>query len=400
MERVCILEGLRSFTGVRDGMYKHVPAEKLGAEVLRELVKRCRLEGSEIDLVVGGNAVGGGGNITRLAALEAGISETVPSVTVDLQCGSSLESITMAAAMIESGAAEVVVAGGFESSSTQPLRMWSPNHPDYVENKSYAVAKFIPDIQGEQVMLEGAELTALEEGVKKEEMDAWILRSHKRAALAAEKGILSDMVISVEGSRKDEGIRVGMNQRLIDRLPFILPEGKVITAANACLMNDGAAFVVLCSEKYAGKAGIQPKAYFRKGVSVGGNPMKSPKTAVLAAEKLMRETGLNYRDMDAYEVNEAFAVIDVLFHSRFPGVEDRYNIFGGALAYGHPYGASGAILLIHLIKALERKGGRYGICSVAAAGGIGSAVLIERGDEWNGKERKKRLSGTDQADSP
>lgn len=387
MERVCILEGLRSFIGVKDGMYKHVPGEILGAEVLSELLKRIQLKDREIDLVIGGNAVGGGGNITRLAALEAGISETVPAVTVDLQCGSALEGITMAAAMIESGAASVVVAGGFESSSTQPLRLWNPNHPDYVENKSYTVAKFIPGMQGEQVMLEGAELTALEEGVKKEEMDAWILQSHERAALTAEKGLFSDVIISVKGSRRDEGIRAGMNQKLIDRLPFILPGGKVITAANACLMNDGAAFVVLCSKSYAEKAGLQPKAYFRRGVSVGGNPLKSPKTAVLAAGKLLAEAGLDYRNIDAYEVNEAFAVIDVLFHRRFLGMEDRYNIFGGALAYGHPYGASGALLLIHLLKALEIKKGRYGICSVAAAGGIGSAVLIERGDEFNGKGR-------------
>lgn len=368
-------------------MYKHVPGEILGAEVLKELLKRIRLEEREIDLVIGGNAVGGGGNITRLAALEAGIPETVPAVTVDLQCGSALESITMAAALIESGAASVVVAGGFESSSTQPLRLWNPNHPDFVENKSYTVAKFIPGMQGETVMLEGAELTALEEGIKKEEMDAWILRSHKRAAQAAEKGLLSDVVISVKGSGRDEGIRAGMNQKLIDRLPFILPGGMVITAANACLMNDGAAFLVLCSKSYAKKAGLQPKAYFRKGVSVGGNPLKSPETAVLAARKLLTAAGLDYRNIDAYEVNEAFAVIDALFLKQFSGIEDRYNIYGGALAYGHPYGASGAILLIHLIKALESNRGRYGICSVAAAGGIGSAVLIERGDEGNGKER-------------
>ncbi|PXV86904.1 acetyl-CoA C-acetyltransferase [Lachnotalea glycerini] len=380
MERVCILMGLRSYSGVKDGMYKHVPAQELGAKVLRELRKRCKLEDSQINLIIGGNAVGGGGNITRLAALEAGISETVAAVTVDLQCGSALESITMAAAMIESKAAEVVVAGGFESSSTQPIRMWNPNHPDYVENKSYTVAKFMPGIQGEQVMLEGAELTAFEEGVTKDEMDAWILRSHKAASLTAAKGILSDVTVSVNGSVKDEGIRAGMSQRLLDRLPFILPKGKLMTAANACMMNDGAAFVVLCSDTYARKVGMQPKAYFRKGVLVGGNPLKSPRTAVLAVEKLIQEEELDYREIDAYEVNEAFALIDVLFHRKFPGVENRYNIFGGALAYGHPYGASGAMILIHLLKALEINKGRYGICSVAAAGGIGSAILVEQGD--------------------
>ncbi|OYP12180.1 thiolase, partial [Lachnotalea glycerini] len=218
-----------------------VPAQGHGAKVLRELRERCKLEDSQINLIIGGNAVGGGGNITRLAALEAGISETVAAVTVDLQCGSALESITMAAAMIESKAAEVVVAGGFESSSTQPIRMWNPNHPDYVENKSYTVAKFMPGIQGEQVMLEGAELTAFEEGVTKDEMDAWILRSHKAASLTAAKGILSDVTVSVNGSVKDEGIRAGMSQRLLDRLPETRPKGKAKTAAKAGKRKEGAA---------------------------------------------------------------------------------------------------------------------------------------------------------------
>lgn len=378
MERVCIIGGLRSYIGVKNGIYRTVPAEILGAEVLKMLLRKYGILDRELDMIAGGNAVGGGGNITRLAALEAGVSETVPAFTVDLQCGSGLAAITMAAAMIESGEAQVIAAGGMESASTQPFRMWNSNHPDYQENKKYMVAKFIPDVQGEMVMLEGAERTALEDGIKKEEMDSWILKSHKRAALAAADNTFSDITVSIHGSKKDEGIRAGMSQKLIDRLPFVLPGGSVITAANSCLMNDGAAFIILCSEGYAKKKGLTPCAYVRKSSSVGGNPMKSPETAALAARKLMGEMGLKSDQIDAFEVNEAFAVIDALFLRHFPGVEERYNIFGGALAYGHPYGASGAVLLLNLLKALEEKRGRYGLCSVAAAGGIGSSILIER----------------------
>ena len=156
MENVWILGGLRSFIGVKDGIYRHIPAEVLGAQVLKEIKNRFSLKDEEIDYIIGGNAVAGGGNITRLAALTAGLDEMIPAVTLDLQCGSALESITAAAAKIESGLADLVIAGGFESSSTQPVRMWNSNHPDYQEGKSYTVAKFIPDIQGEQVMLEGA----------------------------------------------------------------------------------------------------------------------------------------------------------------------------------------------------------------------------------------------------
>ena len=378
MDNVWILGGLRSFIGVKDGMYRKISAEILGAQVLKEIKNRFALKDNEIDYIIGGNAVAGGGNITRLTALTAGLSEEIPAVTLDLQCGSSLESIATAAAKIESGLADLVIAGGFESSSTQPFRMWNPNHPDYQEGKCYTVAKFIPDLQGEQVMLEGAEKTALTENVTKAEMDPWVLLSHKRAAQAVKEGILSDIQLSIEGSRKDEGIRPSMSQRLLDRLPYILPGGKVITAANACLMHDGAAFVVLCSEKYRKVHKLSPQAAFRFGTSIGSDPFMSPKTAVLAIRKLFKQTGLSIDEIDSLEVNEAFAVIDVLLEREFPGIRDRLNPLGGALAYGHPYGASGAIILLHLLKNLQVNKGRFGICGVAAAGGIGTSLLVER----------------------
>ena len=316
--------------------------------------------------------------MTRLAALTAGLEQEIPAVSLDLQCGSALEAVTQAAAKIESGLADLVLAGGMESSSTQPLRMWNPNHPNYEKDKVWTVAQFIPGQQGEQVMLEGAERTAISEHVTKEEQDFWVLESHHRTARTVQKGLLSDIQVSVAGSRKDEGIRASMSQKLMDRLPHLLPGGCVIHAANACLMHDGAAFVALCSEEYGKRHNLTPAAVLRFGTAVGGDPLMSPKTAVLAVEKLLKKTGLTYGQIDAFEVNEAFAVIDVLFERAFPGTRERYNRFGGPLDYGHPYGASGALLLLHLLKSLESCSGQYGICSVAAAGGIGSAILVER----------------------
>lgn len=382
MNKVWILGGLRSFIGVKNSMYRNVPAEVLGAGVLKSLVERYQLKDSNIDFVIGGNAVGGGGNIVRLAALEAGLDEAIPAVTLDLQCGSALESITAAASKIESGLADLVIAGGFESSSTQPFRTWNPNHPDYIPEEFYTTAKFVPGRQGEQVMLEGAERTALEEHVVKQEMDSWILRSHARACKARAEGVFSDIQVSLAGSKTDEGIRQKISQKLVDRIPFLLPGGKSVTAANACLMHDGAAFLVLCSQQYGIEHGLRPEAFFCTAASVGGNPMKSPKTAVLATEKLLKSIQMDYRMIDAFEVNEAFAVIDVLFLRKFPGIEERYNRYGGALAYGHPYGASGAIILLHLLEALKESKGRFGLCAAAAAGGVGSALLIRRAGEW------------------
>ncbi len=378
MENVYILGGLRSYIGVKDGMYRHIPAEKLGAKVLKELVSKYELPVDKIDFIIGGNAVGGGGNITRLAALSAGMPERIPAVSLDLQCGSALEAITMAAAKIESGLADLVIAGGMESSSVQPNRIMSENHPEYDGGKVYTVAQFVPNKRGEQVMLEGAELTAIRENVTKEEMDAWVLRSHKRATEARNEGILEDITVSIEGSSRDEGIRPTMSKRLMDRLPYLLKDGKLITAANACLMHDGAAFVILCSERFMKQYGRKSEFRFRFGTAIGDDPMMSPKSAVSAAKAMLEKTGHSYQDIDAFEVNEAFAVIDVLFERAFPGIEDRYNIWGGALAYGHPYGVSGAMILLHLMKALKHKSGHLGMCCVAAAGGIGSSILIER----------------------
>ena len=346
MDKVFILGGLRSYIGVRNSAYRHVPAEHLGAAVLKELTNRY--QPSKIDMIICGNCVGGGGNITRLMALEAGLSESIPSFTVDLQCASSLEAVITAAARIQSGLADLVIAGGFESSSTQPLRSYNPNHPyvsSHTDNPSgnpadihdgspadnsdvrrtglsltYSTAKFIPGPHREDVMLQGAEKTICHYHISPGEMDAWVLESHRRAYKAAREGLLDSITVPVYGLDHDEGIRPRLNQRLLDRLPCVLRDGRYLNAANACTMND----------------------------------------------------------IGAIECNEAFAAIDVLMNRAYPDQASRYNQLGGALAYGHPYGASGAIILLHLMKSMELSESSRGICCAAAAGGIGSAILLEQ----------------------
>lgn len=376
MGKALLAGGLRSYVGVCGGMYKHVPAELLGAAVLRKVLEKYHI--GRPDYIIGGNGVGAGGNITRLMALEAGVDASVPALTVDVQCGSGLESIAIAAAKIAVGEAEVIIAGGFESSSCQPRRGLNPNHPDYAGDFWYSVAKFMPGSQRETVMLEGAELAAEREQVTKEEMDAWVLRSHRLATAAKEQGLLASVIAPVLGADRDEGIRPRMSQKLLDRMPKVLPGGRLITAANSCLINDGAAFLLLCSEDYARRHALPVQARVLGSAACGGDPLVSPKTAVLALEKLLERHKLREEDIDAFELNEAFAVIDVLFARRFPNSLGKYNVFGGALAYGHPYGASGGIITLHLLESLRQRGGRYGCASVAAAGGVGTALLLER----------------------
>lgn len=376
MKNAYILGGLRSYVGVVNGMYRHVPAEKLGAAVMRQVIGKYQIAAP--DYIIGGNGVGAGGNITRLMALEAGVANTVSAFTIDVQCGSGLEAIAVAAAKIACGEADCIIAGGFESSSTQPRRAYNANHPDYQGEEWYSVAKFMPEIHRETVMLEGAELACQREKVTKEELDKWVLRSHQLAVQARETCALQNIIAPVFDAYLDEGIRPRMSQKLLDRLPKVLPQGRFITAANSCLINDGAAFVVLCSKKYLEEHNLQAQAKVIGAAACGGDPLASPRTAILALEKLLQKYNLKEQDIADFEINEAFAVIDVLFARTFKQSIDKYNIFGGALAYGHPYGASGCIITLHLLEALRQRGGRFGCASVAAAGGVGTALLLER----------------------
>lgn len=378
MKHVYVLGGLRSHIGIKGQRFKHLSAEELGAEVLTSLLAKYRLPADQIDCIISGNGVGAGGNITRLMSLTAGLAETIPAFTVDVQCGSALESIAIAAAKIESGEADLIVAGGFESSSTQPLRSLPPNHPNYKNSTPYTVAPFMPGIYRESVMLEGAELVARKEGFSRPELDQHALDSHQKALFTQQQGVLETYITSVRGSTKDDGIRPRMNLRLLSKLPALLPDGDLITAGNACLMHDGAAFVILCSKAYLDRNPHLPIAKIKTSCSIGGNPLESPRTAITAIQTLLAKSHLTDRDISCFEVNEPFAVIDALFLRNFPDSATHYNLYGGALAYGHPYGASGAIIFLHLLAALEQHQGQLGIASIAAAGGIGTALLIER----------------------
>lgn len=377
MEDVFILGGLRSHIGLKNGIFQFVQPESLGASVLKHLIEKYEID--KIDEVICGNAVGTGGNIARLMTLTAGISNEVPAFTVDMQCASAMMSIDIAFSKIKSGQCDLIIAGGFESSSLQPMRTYHKNDKRYdIKNPNYTVAQFSPDDNSENSMLEGAERVAKLYQIEKTELDFWVKESHKRAKKAREEKVLEDIIYPIDNNTYDEGIRDKMSQRLLDRVPSILGKGTIINAANSCLINDGASFIVLCSKKYIENTKKKPKAKIVNACTIGTDANLSPTSAIKAMEKILEIEKINYLDISAIEFNEAFAVIDVLFQRKYPELIDRYNVFGGALAYGHPYGASGAIIALHLLKALENIDGRYGICSIAAAGGLGSALLIER----------------------
>lgn len=468
MDKVYLLGGRRSYIGVENGIYRNVSAEELGAFVIKKVMDSYDISPEDIDLVAVGNAIGAGGNIGRLASLMAGVSEKTPVVTVDSQCGSGLAAIMQAAMQIELGMADVAIAGGFESSSTAPVRSINKRHPDFSDDGDnvFKVAKFKPGAYDELAMFKGAEKCAATFGMDRHELDMYAIRSHRRAAQARENGELDDILAGSfyeydrsrrvveddepgkcanaeaeqhknrtltrkEHPEKDEGIRDRISEKLLTRLPALVPGGSYITAGNVCLTNDGAAFVLLCSERFLKKY-KENKKYIKDMneiihpfkivdiVSVGASPDMSPVSIVPAIDKLLSRNNLKASDILAWEYNEAFAVIDKLMESYVNKDFSNANVFGGALAYGHPYGASGGIITLHLMKAMEKlmaeeaevsannsvdneagyndvdnkdwnivvKGEdvsetdvsetRYGVCAVAAAGGIGTAMLVSR----------------------
>ncbi len=414
MERVYIAGGLRSYIGVENGIYRNLSAEQLGAFVLREVLYKYQMPEEDIGFVIAGNGVGAGGNLTRLMMLEAGIRQEIPAMTVDVQCGSGLEAVAAAAAKIECGLIETAIAGGFESCSTKPVRVRNPHHPDYMGNESYDIrelfklgnayqtAKFIPGRPDELAMIRGAENVAALWKMDKHRLNRYVVVSHGRAAKAAEDRELQGMIAAPcsayaeKGAEalhdrnicgKDEGIRPNISERLLDRLPALIPGGEYMTAGNSCLTHDGAAFVLLCSKEYLTSHGLSKKAEIIDVVSVGGSPWRSPESILPAIDRLLTRNHLTAEEITAWEYNEAFAVIDYLMEEKYGKDCGRYNIFGGALAYGHPYGASGGIIILHLLEAMrkleppdtaKRHGqGKYGVAAIAAAGGIGTAMLLK-----------------------
>lgn len=374
---VYILGGLRTPIVVAGTKFKSLRPEIFGAEVLKALRHKFFLQ--RVDEIICGNAVGTGGNISRLMTLSAGFDESTAALTVDRQCASGAAAISIGYAKISCGLADVIIAGGAESSSLQPLRIYHPNDERFnltaVEVQGgYRTAQFSPNEFDALAMLKGAQRVADAENISKDELDAWALTSHQRAANAIDN--LRGYIVEVAGIREDTGLKKNISRRLLERAPLPLGADTKISAFNACRINDGAAFVVLASEKFLRENSLSPVAKILD-VSTGGvNPLESPRGAQVVADKLLARNGLTYEKLSAIEFNEAFAVIDVLFERAHPNLIEKLNPLGGALAYGHPYGASGAILMIHLLASLKFSGG-LGLLSIAGAGGTGESILIE-----------------------
>ncbi|CUH94813.1 hypothetical protein P22_0879 [Propionispora sp. 2/2-37] len=380
---VYLIGGARTPIGKTGGILRDYLPERLAAIVLNRLIHQYRIPNTAVDQVILGNAVGPGGNIARVSVLEAGWSYDIPATTVDSQCGSGLSAVQLAVSQIRAGEADIILAGGTESTSMAPRRQFSPLDPRFQgETVFYEQAPFSPDAIGNPPVGEAAENLARHLNISREAMDLQAVHSHQTAAQTAAQGLLSDIIIPLACRGKtiqtDECIRKHLSRKLLSRMkPAFVPDG-AITAGNTCLKHDGAAALLIASPAAVKKFHLTPQAVIRATASRGCDPNLFPLAPVGAIQKLSEKSALPLHRIDAIEINEAFAVKILACCQKLGIGLEKVNRLGGALAYGHPYGASGAIILLHLLKSLEQCKGRYGVAAIGAVGGMGTAILLER----------------------
>ncbi|WP_196593855.1 thiolase family protein [Pectinatus sottacetonis] len=380
MFETCLIDGARTAIGKRNGIFKNILPEKLAAVVLNEIINKNNLQPENIDAVVMGNIIGPGGNIARVSVLEAGWPYEIPAFTIDVQCSSGLTAVDMAAAMIVSGRADLVIAGGVESTSLAPRRYFSDRDPRKKNDGFYEQAPFSPEWVGNPDIGMAAEFLVDKFNISREQMDELALKSHQKACVA-EDGCLRSLIVPVWNNghcfSKDEGPKKNMSMKLLSRLSGAFKENGNITAGNSCLKHDGAALLLVASQAAVKKYGLVPQALLYPAVNVGCDPNFFPLGPINAIKKLQHIYNFKMECVEAVEINEAFAVQIIVCCKALNIPLDLVNQMGGAIAFGHPYGASGAIILLHLLRTLRTKQKKMGIASIGAVGGLGTAILMK-----------------------
>ena len=388
MRRAVIIDVVRSpfGKGREGGLLASVHPADLYAQVLSELIRRTDVDPHLIEDVISGCVIQVGeqsGNIGRQAALAAGLPETTAAVTLDRKCGSAQQAMDFAAQGVIAGAYDAVIAGGVEMMSTVPMkanRMGKDNEGSMFHSR-YPEGMIRQGIS--------AELIAARWNLSREDLDKFSLRSHKRAASDVRR--VNDMVTIDRPSRvdlKDESLRANTT---IDKLASLAPAfidelaykrfpeiSWSVTAGSSSPVSDGASAMLIMEEKLAVSLNLKPRAAISHFAVVGDDPIMMLTAVIPATQKLLKRAGLKLRDIDAYEVNEAFASVPLAWQKELDTDPEKLNVYGGAIALGHPVGASGGRLIANLLRVLEDSGGRYGLVTMCESGGMANATLIER----------------------
>ena len=392
MKEIVILSAARTAVGKFGGSLSGIPAEKLGSIAIAEALKRAGVKPEQVSEVLMGCVLqaGQGQNPARQASIHAGIPKEVPAMTVNMVCGSGLRAVNLAAAELLTGEAEIVVAGGMENMSAAPYLL--PNARfGYRMNDGKMVDAMVRDALWDAFydvhMGVTAENIAKEFAISRAEQDAFAAASQQKCEAARAAGIFKEEIVPVEVKQKkntflfdtDEQPRDGVTPESIAKLrPAFLPDGTV-TAANASGINDGAAALVLTTAEKAAELGLKPMARWIGGAAAGVEPAVMGLGAAEAALKVMAKTGITLDQLSLIEANEAFASQSIAC-ARVGGWEacmEKVNVNGGAIALGHPVGASGARILTTLLYELNRRGGGKGLATLCVGGGMGVAAVVE-----------------------
>ena len=391
-KKVVLAGAVRTAIGKMGGALTSVPAEQLGTIVIKEALSRAGVKPEQVDEVLMGCVIqaGLGQNVARQAAIHAGLPVEVPAVTLNVVCGSGLNAVNMAANMIQAGDADIVVAGGMENMSSAPYAVMQGRY-GYRMNNGVLVDTMIKDALWDAFnqyhMGITAENVAEQWGITREMQDEFAALSQNKTEAAQKAGKFDDEIVGVPVKmkketvifNKDEGPRAGVTAEGIAKLkPAFKPDGGTVTAANASGINDGAACVVVMSEEKAKELGVKPMATWVAGALGGVDPSIMGVGPVAACKKVFKKTGLGIDDFDLIEANEAFAAQALAVGKELKWDADKVNVNGGAIALGHPVGASGCRILTTLLYEMQKRDAKKGLATLCIGGGMGCATIVEK----------------------
>ena len=381
MNQAYIIDAARSPTGRRRGSLAQVHAADLGAQVIKALVERNDIPDSEYDDVIFGavDTIGPlAGDIARTCWLAAGLDQAVPGVTVDRQCGSSQQAVHFAAQAVMSGVDDVVLAGGVQTMSSIPISSAMLAGREFGFEDPFSGSQGWVARYGDTHVSQfnSAQMMASKWELSRPEMEAFALESHSRALRAIEEGRFEREIVAVEGLQQDETPRRTSLEKMAELEPLM--QGGDITAALSSQTCDGAAAVLIVSERALQRYQLTPRARIHHLSVRADDPIWMLTAPIPATRRAMDKTGMNMQDIDLVEINEAFAPVPMAWMREIGYPHQQTNVNGGAIALGHPLGATGARLMTTLLHELERSGGRYGLQTMCEGGGQANVTIIER----------------------
>ncbi|NLV78856.1 MAG: acetyl-CoA C-acetyltransferase [Rhodococcus sp.] len=381
MTEVYIVDAVRTPIGKKNGGLADVHPIDLGAHIIKALVERTGIDPSDVDDVVFGcvDAVGGqAGNIARMSWLAAGLPQHVPGVTVDRQCGSSQQAIQFGAQAILAGTADLIIAGGVQNMSRIPISSAMVVGEQFGFTTPTAESKGWTERYGTQEVsqFKGAEMIADKWDISREDLEKWALQSHQRAKAAIAEGRFDNEVVPLGDATVDEGPRDTSLEKMAGL--NVLVEGGKMTAAVASQISDGSSALLLASGDAVEKYGLKPRARIHHVSARGDDPIFMLSAPIPATRHALAKTGLSIDDIDVVEINEAFAPVVLAWIKEIGADPEKVNVNGGAIALGHPLGATGTKLMATLLNELERREGRYGLLTICEGGGTANVTIIER----------------------